>query len=68
MKFTAADKRKCAEREVAMRRRVYPRHVANRTMLQVAADREIALMQEIADDYRKLEEPGLVLPLFPDSK
>lgn len=68
MKFTATDKRKAAEREVGMRRAVYPARVASRKMLQVTADREIAIMQEIADDYRAVENPGVVLPLFPEPK
>ena len=52
MTFTAADKAKCAEREVAQRRRVYPRLVESRRMKQAEADRQIALMEAIAADYR----------------
>jgi hypothetical protein len=39
----------CARREVRMRRRVYPRWVADGRMTQAAADREIASMEAIAD-------------------
>jgi hypothetical protein len=38
----------CVEREVRMRERVYPRQVANGQMTQEKANREIALMQQVA--------------------
>ena len=50
--YTDEDKLKAAEREVKMRRRVYPRWVADGKMTQVQADREIAIMEAIAEDYR----------------
>lgn len=50
--FTAKDKLACAEREVGMRKRVYPAWVRAGRMTQADADREIAAMQAIADDYR----------------
>lgn len=56
MAFTNTEKREAADREVKQRERVYPRFVENRKMTQDFADRQIALMREIADDYRKLEE------------
>lgn len=56
MIFTDADKRACAYRELKMRRRVYPRWVQEGRMTQADADREIALMQAIAEDYA---EPNL---------
>lgn len=55
MSFTASDKRKCAERELVMRLRVYERHVAAGKMKPEVAQREIRLMRAIADDYRRLE-------------
>lgn len=51
MTFTTADKRASIEREIKMRRRVYPRWVADRKMSQTQADREIAVMEAIAADY-----------------
>lgn len=54
--ITAADKRACAERELAMRKRVYPRWVSAGKMAQITADREIAVMTAIADDYRVIVE------------
>ena len=55
-KFAAEDKRKCAEREVRMRRDVYARKVLARSRSQEQADREIAIMDEIAADYAELEK------------
>jgi hypothetical protein len=40
---------KCAERELAMRRNVYPKMVARMAMDQSHADRETILMQNIVD-------------------
>ncbi len=51
---TPAEKLKSVERELGMRRQVYPRRVAEGKMKQEAADREIAVMEAIADDYRKI--------------
>ena len=49
--FTRAQKRACIERELKMRRRVYPRWVENGKMTQADADREIAVMEAILADY-----------------
>lgn len=54
--FTNQDKLICAKRELALRNRAYPRWVANGTMRQSAADREVALMEAIIADYDKLVE------------
>jgi hypothetical protein len=51
--ITARDKAICADREVRKRRRVYSRLVAEGRMTGKAADKEIAVMQAIADDYRQ---------------
>ena len=56
MTFTDTEKRECAEREAKMRRRVYPRWVIDGRMTQVSADKQIALMDEIAADYRSKEQ------------
>ena len=50
--ITNKDKAECAEREVKQRRYVYPRRVADGKMTQALADRQIALMEAIAADYR----------------
>ena len=52
MTFTAKDKAECAEREVKQRQRVYPRLVESGRMTQQLADRQTALMEAIAADYR----------------
>jgi hypothetical protein len=57
--ITDEDKLKCLEREIGMRKSVYPRWVYAGKMTQDQADREIACMEAIADDYRRLVRPGL---------
>ncbi len=37
------------EREIALRRRVYPRRVADRKMTQALADKQIAAMSAVLD-------------------
>ena len=54
--YTAAEKLACAERELKMRVRVYPRWVAGGKMSQAKADAEIAIMREIVADYAKASE------------
>ncbi len=51
--FTAADKLNCLERELRFRRVVYQRRIANGSMNKEQADREIACMEAVADDYRE---------------
>ncbi|NTS30709.1 hypothetical protein HQ945_05535 [Phyllobacterium sp. BT25] len=50
--ITNKDKAGCAEREVKQRQRVYSRWVADGRRAQAFADRQIAVMQAIAEDYR----------------
>ena len=50
--YTDEDKLEAVEREIKMRRRVYRGLVADGRMTQVQADREIAIMEAIAEDYR----------------
>ena len=49
--ITVDDKRACLERELRLRRRVYPRFVKAGRMTPEQAAREIALMQAILADY-----------------
>jgi hypothetical protein len=51
MTFTAEEKLISIRRELAMRKRVYPRWVEMGKMKLDQAEREIALMQAIAADY-----------------
>ena len=46
------EKLACLEREIRMRRKVYPRWVELGKMKEKDAAREIATMEEIAKDYR----------------
>ncbi len=50
--ITSREKASCAEREVKQRRRVYGRWVAEGRMTQAFADRQIEVMEAIAQDYR----------------
>ncbi|MBP8216023.1 MAG: hypothetical protein KAX54_00070, partial [Thauera sp.] len=50
--FTRAEKHACALRELNLRRRNYPRFIQIGRLTPGDADREIALMQAIVDDYR----------------
>lgn len=54
--FSNREKMECARREVALRRNVYKLRVAQGRTSQATADKQIALMEAIADDYRKLAE------------
>jgi hypothetical protein len=51
--YSITDQIACIERELGMRRVVYPRRVAISSMTQKNADREIATMQCVLDTLRK---------------
>lgn len=53
-KFTATELQACAKRELGWRRHVYPNRVADGRMEQAKADREIAMMEAIAEHYAEL--------------
>lgn len=55
-RFTAAELFACADREVGLRRRVYPRWVKDRRMSAEKAEEEIAKMQSICDLLREAGE------------
>jgi len=54
--FSYREKANCAKREVEQRRFVYERAVKTGRMKEGFAQRQIALMEEIADDYEKLAD------------
>lgn len=54
--MTEVEKYNCAKRELAMRKKVYPRWVEAGLMTQQKADQEIACMSAIVEDYRKVCE------------
>lgn len=47
------EKLKCAEREVALRRKAYPRWIEKGKISAKDADRQITIMEAIAHDYRE---------------
>lgn len=49
---------RCVERELNMRRRVYPRWVADRKLEQFEADDEIEAMQAVLDTLKKVNDQG----------
>jgi hypothetical protein len=58
-RFTLPELLSAAERELAYRRRVYPRLVLRETMSQKEADQEIALMEAIRAHFESLAQPNL---------
>ena len=52
---TVHEKRRCIERELALRLRVYPGRIAAGKMSIDTANREVDLMREILADYQKQE-------------
>jgi hypothetical protein len=56
MKYSAQEKHRELLREIEMRKSVYPRRVMSGSMSQRQADRQIAILQEIAEDYRTLAD------------
>ena len=52
MRYSDQDKLKCVERELKIRQRVYANRILTRRMSRLQADRELAIMAEIAEDYR----------------
>ena len=50
--FSDDEKLRCLEREIALRRKVYPGLISKGNMASKTAFRKIALMEAIAADYR----------------
>lgn len=57
-KINIDDMIKCAEREVGMRERVYPRWVEAKKMSQTKADSEIATMKAIVEFLKQHKDKG----------
>ncbi|HEX20689.1 MAG TPA: hypothetical protein ENG78_07720 [Acidiferrobacteraceae bacterium] len=53
--ITVLEQIACAEREVAMRKRAYPRFVENGNIRQDKADREIEVMESIVETLKQLK-------------
>lgn len=54
IRFTNADKLAEVRREIKQRHYVYPKRVEAGKMTKALSDRQIALMESIAEDYEKL--------------
>lgn len=61
MRFSYAEQLEAAEREVAQRKRVYARQVDNKKMSPVFAERQIALMEAIAETLGNLAKGDRLL-------
>jgi len=55
MMYSIEEKRKAIEREIALRKRVYPNRVETRRMTEQAANYQIHIFEEILEDYVKAE-------------
>lgn len=61
-KFSNKEKAEAATREAGYRRHVYPRRVSDGKMRAEFAKHQIELMEEIAEDYKRLadrDQPSL---------
>jgi hypothetical protein len=56
MTITIPDKLKELRREMQMRHRVYPRLIGNGKMTQADADRAVAILRAVIEDYEKIVE------------
>lgn len=59
MTVSMTEQIKCVEREISMRKRVYPRLVKNGKMKQEQADFELAAMEAVLDTLNEKSEPSL---------
>jgi len=57
-RFTLNEQIRCVEREISMRRRVYPRFVTTGKMTAPKADEEIACMEQVLRTLRSLINDG----------
>lgn len=60
--YTTAEKLKEVERELYYRRRIYPKWIATNALTQKMAAKQIAIMEAIAEDYRR-QVDAMKLPL-----
>jgi multidrug resistance efflux pump len=59
--YSALEKHREALREVELRKNVYERLIMKGTMSRSEAERKIAIMQSIADDYERASEKERLL-------
>ena len=53
MTYSPERKVQCIDRELGMRKRLYPRFVEQKKITQEFADEEIAVLESIRDDYAR---------------
>ena len=58
---TIEDQIKAVEREISMRRRVYPNWVASKRMSKEKADKEIAAMEAVLETLKEVQKQGQLL-------
>lgn len=58
---TIEEQIKAVEREIGMRRRVYPNWVASKRMSQEKADKEIAAMEAVLETLKEVQKQGQLL-------
>lgn len=61
MTVPIADQIACVKRELAMRRRVYPRWIADNRMSQAKADKEITAMEAVVATLSEVENSTMLL-------
>jgi hypothetical protein len=59
--YSALEKHREAQREVELRKSVYERLIMMGTMSRSEAERKIAIMQEISDEYERASEKERLL-------
>jgi hypothetical protein len=58
MSFTAEQKLKAIQREISLRKHVYPNRILTKRMSKAKSDYEIAIMEAIAEDYTNTQPKG----------
>jgi len=58
--FTDKEKLDAVQREIRMRRRVYPRRVQDNLMTADEAEWQIGIFEAIAKDYRDKIQPNMI--------
>lgn len=61
MTFPVGRKIKCLDREIGMRMVLYPGFVKRGKMTQATADEEIAILQEIRQEYAVVERQTVLM-------
>lgn len=59
--ITIEEQIKAVEREIGMRRRVYPNWVASKRMSQEKADKEIKNMEAVLETLKQVQKQGQLL-------